>query len=71
MMNASFDAENALKCHSQKACILIIAARALPLLLEPGGRPAFLTPAPDVLALGVAVLVVAGAIVLDGVMVLE
>jgi hypothetical protein len=32
--------------------------------LPPGGRPAFLTPAPEVVALGVAVLVVAGAMVL-------
>jgi hypothetical protein len=32
--------------------------------LPPGGRPAFLTPAPEVVAFGVAVLVVAGAMVL-------
>jgi hypothetical protein len=33
--------------------------------LPPGGRPAFLTPAPEVVALGVAVLVVVGAMVLN------
>lgn len=41
-----------------------MAARAFPLLDAPDGRPAFLTP-PAVLAFGVAVLVVAGAIVSD------
>lgn len=41
-----------------------MAARALPFLDDPAGRPAFLTPA-DVLAFGAAVLVVEGAMVLD------
>lgn len=52
------------KFHSQKACIFAIAALALA-FLPPFGLPAFLTPAPfAALALGAAVLVVAGAIVI-------
>lgn len=43
---------------SQYACILAIAALALPL------RPVFFTPAPVALPLGAAVLEVAGAIVM-------
>jgi hypothetical protein len=62
---ASNDAKNTRQKTSnlQYACILIMAFLALPFLPALDGRPTFLTPAAGVAALGVAVLVVAGAMV--------